>query len=283
MGVPTRTRTLKDAVALVRQAPPVSKPAITAELERLETLRKSLLPIERNAATAVETEERRLRSQLTTSDVPYPVFDLDPLRWRNKQGLPQFALFSIASHTVRIESDQGLLSGGGQILTPLPQKLADCYLDVFKRLKPSSWLDKFGFRWGVGVGAVAGIITAVCVYGKGDPAVGLLAAAGILVGVPLVGGLLIGHVFHDQDTVAFIEAQYTGVIPDSVRAKITQAKEVFGEGIYILSEVEEWRVGRGVRATVDPLVLGFKGGVLYLIDQYDTTPLEEFARREFSR
>lgn len=80
-----------------------------------------------------------------------------------------------------------------------------------------------------------------------------------------------------------LEARYGGAMPDVVRDRIhsyldkEEAKERF-DSIFIVAEApgESWKV-QGI-PQADPLVVGVKHGLLWLIAAYDLTPIEEFAK-----
>jgi hypothetical protein len=78
---------------------------------------------------------------------------------------------------------------------------------------------------------------------------------------------------------ARICSRFAGVIPPEVRERIKEATPHFDQ-ILIVAEVESWN--SGITRTGDPLVVGRKGGLFWLLDYFETTGLEEWARREFS-
>lgn len=79
-----------------------------------------------------------------------------------------------------------------------------------------------------------------------------------------------------------ITATFTGVIPQSTKDKITEASSEFKEQIFVLAEVEAWKLNEVVIPQRDPLVVGYAEENLWLIDQFDLTPLEEYVKREFA-
>ncbi|MBI3334525.1 hypothetical protein HYZ97_03490 [Candidatus Pacearchaeota archaeon] len=84
-----------------------------------------------------------------------------------------------------------------------------------------------------------------------------------------------------------LTANFNGLIPNKTREKIRIAKHIFQRGffasnIYIIKEETDWK-GTPVR---DPLVVGILREApgrykAYLIDQFDTTPLERYVAQEF--
>lgn len=75
---------------------------------------------------------------------------------------------------------------------------------------------------------------------------------------------------------------YKGVIPPEVKAKIKEASKVFGEQVFIMAEGKEWAINK-TRAPfmADPLVVGWDGHSLWLVDRFDLTPIERLLATEF--
>ena len=85
-----------------------------------------------------------------------------------------------------------------------------------------------------------------------------------------------------------ISAQFSGTIPPATREKIRKWKGSF-ERVFMLVEAPEWVVKREERRPKpapilvgDPLVVGYRGGQLFLIDVFDTTPTENYIAKEFA-
>jgi len=80
-----------------------------------------------------------------------------------------------------------------------------------------------------------------------------------------------------------LTVEFGGLIPESVRAKIRQARGFFVE-TFILTEVQHWAVEyvQVQRTRIDPLVVGWDGHHFWLIDKFDTTSLEEYVSAEFA-
>ncbi len=88
------------------------------------------------------------------------------------------------------------------------------------------------------------------------------------------------------DITVTCKAQFAGVIPVPVRKRIHETRPLFDE-ILIVTEAPEWEVSfvnQSFRPVPvgDPLVIGRKGGLFWLIDSFDTTSAEEHVRREFT-
>jgi hypothetical protein len=83
---------------------------------------------------------------------------------------------------------------------------------------------------------------------------------------------------------ATITARFTGAIPQPVRDRIRQATGDF-DAILLVTEAPEWELSLKPipqPITRDPLVIGQKGENFWLITAFDTTPAEEYVKREFT-
>lgn len=70
-----------------------------------------------------------------------------------------------------------------------------------------------------------------------------------------------------------LTCHFAGLIPIEVKQKINKAREDFGDEIFIIGEVKGWK--EEVHADPDPLVVGWDGGSLWLIDMFDVTSIEQ--------
>ncbi len=81
-------------------------------------------------------------------------------------------------------------------------------------------------------------------------------------------------------------AEFTGVIPQAVRARIIKAAKSFDK-IYIATEAPSWQLRQSDEGCPVPpgskLVLGEKCGALWLLTIFDTSSAEEYAQRELGR
>ena len=81
--------------------------------------------------------------------------------------------------------------------------------------------------------------------------------------------------------------EYAGMIPKSTRQKIDEAEKLF-DGIYIIAEGKNFElVETKIKAAPkpndgDPIVVGFDGTNLWVIDTFDLTPIERFVASEFA-
>jgi hypothetical protein len=76
-----------------------------------------------------------------------------------------------------------------------------------------------------------------------------------------------------------IFATFEGALPDDVRALIHETRGLFDQ-VFLVAEVEHWALGSSGKG--DPLVVGRKGNLHWLITKFDTTPMEEYVSKEFT-
>lgn len=91
-----------------------------------------------------------------------------------------------------------------------------------------------------------------------------------------------GRVLRIKNTLIMLGARFSGVIPQEARQKIAEAKETFagaGEGVGLVQEVPEWDAQ--VHHNPDPLIVGWRNGVYYLVGEFLTTTAEGYLKREF--
>ena len=87
-----------------------------------------------------------------------------------------------------------------------------------------------------------------------------------------------------QSGTTSISTEYNGIIPTEIRKKIiAEQKKGTWEKIFILAECKGWKLDQQITPRPgDPLVLGWDGSRLWVIDHYDLTPAEEYVKNEFS-
>jgi hypothetical protein len=85
-------------------------------------------------------------------------------------------------------------------------------------------------------------------------------------------------------------ADFAGVIPEAVREIIREAKPSF-EQILLVAETNNWSISSEayvqpqpamIPVGEDPLVVGRRDRSFWLITAFDTTPAEDFVRREYA-
>lgn len=83
-----------------------------------------------------------------------------------------------------------------------------------------------------------------------------------------------------------LSSLFYGFIPETTKQEIKEAREIFDHSLFLVAETkpEDWAVKSlpPPRLIEDPLILGVIGGKCYLVDHFDTSPVEDYARKEFS-
>lgn len=121
------------------------RPDIQKALGNLREQKRSLLGIERNGLDAIEEREQQIKGFITKVDSlskgsKYPLFSLEPLKWRNNDGWPRLAVFDVDSPYVKFYVS-GRDDGWGNIryvagYSPeMPGDIVKCYADVSTKLK----------------------------------------------------------------------------------------------------------------------------------------------------
>lgn len=82
-----------------------------------------------------------------------------------------------------------------------------------------------------------------------------------------------------------LSVEFSGILPVETRTKIKEHKEKhYPADIYIVAEVAQdaWKWQQTARPRIDPLVVDYRCGYMWLIDVFDTTSLEDYVATEFS-
>lgn len=263
---------IKRNTALVVDSSKVTE--IARKIQEAEAFDSRLFGVEADARPTLHdkifvlrTEENRFKKVYKEK---YPWVSREPLQWRDNKDYPKLAIFQLRHQAFIIHSALLLFSLEGIDGIRLPEELEYCYRDVQDKLKklPGNLLLK---KLIVYLLAIAVIAIALFLVTDNSIIFNLMALGGFIMFVV---------VMLSRNREYFITARYGGIILDKTRQKILEAQEDSGKyNIYILAEVRDWKKS-GVYE--DPLVLGFADGEFWLIDSYDTTPKEEYIKREFT-
>ena len=82
-----------------------------------------------------------------------------------------------------------------------------------------------------------------------------------------------------------ISGSFTGVVPEKQLEVIEKAKSTtLFENMFLICETEEWSLTSTPTPIplLDPLIVGFARGKLWLIDKFDPTSLEQYTAEQFS-
>lgn|GEM_PF-5290440 len=249
-------------------------------LEILQKAKSELLPVDdtleidgeiRLCEQTISTQKDAQKTEEIGS-YGYQILDKTPFTWRNENGLPHLAPFSLTSNICTI-TERGVSASFPKSVTKyyedVPRKLAApkskallFFLGVFATLVPTllfTYIQPWNnHTFEDKVGGILG-----CLFG------------GIIVG-GIIGAVIAAFLTEDSKIVT-IEARFSGIVPAKTKVEIKKAQELkFFEEIFLLAETTQWDV-KMVRPIPkdDPLVIGYDGARFWLITTFDMTSLEK--------
>ncbi len=259
-------------------------------IEETERVRNKLLGIETDMRTRTLNQISELQQEIHRLEklkfsLQYPQMDTSPLTWRNEKGFPVFALFTLRDPLCFFQGIDGGTRGSSHVNVT---KLGNFYGDVYQKLRNlSGESDKIATRVGMGVFVFSMLCTFFISFllnqnNNHGPMIAL--GTGLSLFLMLV---FYGIARANKENTFTLSAQFKGGIPESTREKIANAQKDFGSdqygnpNIFILAEAP-WELQKTVTIPSDPLVLGYKYDTFWLIDEFDTTKVEEYVRQEFT-
>lgn len=205
-----------------------------------------LLGIEQVAKSAIDNrlktlreEQANLRRLVAIGERQYRRLSYEPLKWRDENGWPCLAVYSLESADCTIECSRSFITSPIRFGSDryrfdfslpthlLPSHLRECYRDMEDLLK------------------------AECVRKHSR-------AAALSITIKL-------------------SSRFVGIIPSDVKEKIRDAQSIFGENIFLIAEARWTKTATQPPPAIDrdPLVVGWDGADLWLIDVFDITPVEQ--------
>lgn len=252
---PKEEPSLPKVMEIVSNPPSYDLTTLAAALADRTAALESLFEIEIAARVEVQKQIERIQRDhnvaATMAKYPgkyFPV-SIDVLGWRTGDGLPKLALFSLSNSVFKIssgvasrtpyQSQQTTWHSDGR---PSETRMVHAWMEhhVSPAL-PKPLMEMYD-----------DVVRALCDRAANEPRSAWGRAE------------------------CSIGAIFSGVIPDSTRAKIKEAQGVFKE-IFILAEPEFTFETKMVPLSVDPIVLGWDGQQLWYVDDFDITPIEEAA------
>ena len=246
-----KTDAVAAALAHTESIVPVDEKRAATELTKkrremvgLTLAQNSLLGIEADARAKLQHTRDKLRKSITALEAvvlpgvqSYKPFDLEPLTWRDTDGLPRLVVFGLNeavfhySEEVTVDDIGRIEDSAGFVPGYLPANLQACYRDIER---------------------------------------------------------LVRKVARRYKSTAVLEVTFTGIIPDDVKSKITDARYIFGDEIYIVAEPSKMAIRKQPPKRKplpplpirngDPLVIGFDGKQYRLIAAFDLTSIEQLVR-----
>lgn len=239
---------------------------VSAKVENASVLFSNLLGIEAVSKQKIETnlatlkgEQSQLENRIiqlkkrATLGSRYLQLSIEPLKWRDKNGWPRLATFSLESPLFKISASASIKGEykddrdaaydlrsyrGENRRTPkidfrpevspwLTSLISSCYADVFEKFRQDLTRDTS----------------------------------------------------RDKEISIELCCRFEGLIPDDVKRKIVEARGLglFKEIFIVAEPTNGFQINRTavVAPKQDPLVVGFDGNQLWLIAEFDTTPVEE--------
>lgn len=119
----------------------------TGVLANLEQLEANLLPVERGMMPMVISAKKQAVQRVKQFESldklnQYPVFNLEPLTWRDKNGLPRLAVFNTASPNFELaiigDQNYGRIRWLQETNPELPIDMLECFKDILTKLKETA-------------------------------------------------------------------------------------------------------------------------------------------------
>ncbi|TAN58354.1 hypothetical protein EPN15_01325 [Patescibacteria group bacterium] len=230
---------------------------VSTQLERGSASVSNLLGIEGSARNdiadhfaALKFECAQLRSQIVFG-TRYHLLSMEPLKWRDKNGWPRLVVFGVDSPYFEIRTRPYF---GDFIFDCFVAKIQDHTVKTEKK---------------------CGMKTVINFERRALPDVIQSCYSDVLHKLERMStwdGRGIRSKFFG------LSCRFEGLIPKDIRQKIVEARELFKE-IFVIAEpgkieITETEVILPVHPG-DPLVVGFDGNQLWLIADFETTPVEE--------
>lgn len=247
--------------------------------EKLGKLYQELLPVERQGFDGAKLDVGEVDQNLAAR---FNVIDVDHImaKMRHRRfevPVPYFAMYNVFRNDdgckVRyIRSFEGFRMVEGDFPAAANEKI----LEILRRHEKIGIWKVFWVIAGLGALGMFALLTATTIMPWW-----LNAFVACVLG-SLLGFLAFVAPRADADIVLF--TRFAGFIPGHIRQKIVESKGLFSE-IFLIQEVDlrNWKATTIPKPrAADPLLVGKKNGVYYLIDRFDTTTLEEYMAREFS-
>jgi hypothetical protein len=253
--VPAAALTARHLSAEALEDPTTLRTLYNTQQAMTRTLRQAL-PLETELKTGLAKRLGKIKLEIAryehTPDFELPTMDPSFLSWKTQAGFPAFSIFRLDSDTMTLVFDRNRFSmmslvgaeGAFSLSGLMEGRASEGTFGMFPKIPDiiaEQYLDD-NLRQGLGL---------MC---------------------------------YDRNLERIeLTARYGGVMPESVREHIHKWLDVqpgqprFDE-MFIIAEApeESWEIKEIPR--LDPLVIGVASGLLWLVDAYDLTPIEKFAR-----
>lgn len=256
---------------------------------------RNLLTCEAVARESLEKEKVQHNPDNLKLDRRFPRIDLKTaLKSRINQpgvpvSVPRFVAFNVQEEECRIAASTTDFTT--DVYTSMPEGINEEYKDVAealgKHVKNCGAAADFGVRIAL-LSVVAGMgYLSYYLYNAEYVVFGI--AAGIVAALAALitwGSFDAGCLF--TDLKASISLKMAGVVPESARKIIQDNRHDFNH-IYIVAEAKDWKYTKNNKVRLDrifgetdPLIIGRKNGIDYLLGTFDLTDLETWLSKEFT-
>ena len=234
---------------------------VSTQLERESASASSLLGIEGSARndiadhfSALKFECAQLRSQIVLG-ARYHLLSMEPLKWRDENGWPRLVVFGIDSPYFEIKSFPSFEDFTMGFFNGFISRIQDHIVKVEKKL---------------------GTKTTISFEERALPDVIQSCYGDVLLKLEQMS---IWDSRKRTSTAFSLSCRFEGLIPQDIRQKIVEAQRSFKE-VFVIAEVgeikiTERKIALPIPAGRDPLAVGFDGSQLWLIADFETTPVEE--------
>ena len=260
-----------------------------------------LLPIERDAMHYVYNHNAsiELDAQFKPYNEKYKAFDLSCLSMRRfdknlGMNVPMFAVYDAFDDETVFNVRERLEYGDGDIVSKSKVDLEINILDgltkpYYSGLFKMPFFAKHGcLQFQVIPTIVIGTLLTILAYQITNPLACSFTMTGLIL-APIATSITEMVIHCNRKLTRTLSAMFTGVIPDQTRKMICDVKKEFTK-VLLISEATQWSFNKQDIVEMkpsDPLVVGLARSNsgeyrCYLIGQFDPTPIEDWAKREFA-
>lgn len=259
--------------------------------QRLKKIRAGLLPAETAARSEVDRAiaelERAERAETKGKRLGLSILSPEIFSWK-KGGLPAFAVFdlhgqgvsTISTNPAKVKIPSSCKSFYEHYFAePLTRRVEKFFSAHFKLLWClAAILVEVGYFYKVQALAATTVGRFLLGFGLGILASFCVALMGFVV---LVGAWTL--LVRERERTA--TARFSGVIPDSVRARIKQCEGEFSQMIIVAEanwDLGVRRKGMKLPSSCDPLVVGWDGDYFWVVTCFNTSALEQLVADEYA-
>jgi|GEM_PF-2037805 len=259
---------IERAVALAKHIPPekIKKSSmeltlVSSQMERGSAVLGNLLGIEEasrpkieNGLAVLKREQTELQNRVNFG-TRYHLLSMEPLTWRDKNGWPRLIVFNLDSPKYEIEVVYLIDESDWRKRTVSQTARFASQECLVERRNGTRTTTKYERR--VLPKAITSCYSDVLAKLEG--------------------------MARDHKKSLNLSSRFEGLIPEEVKRKIAEARGSFRE-IFIIAEPKEFQITESdvvilrpplPEPSPDPLVVGFDGSQLWLIADFETTPVEE--------